>query len=655
MASGQQPRRLDRTRKLDPDLTRRLSREQLMRSLPPASSLHGDLDEEPAVEQDLDPWKVVLPQRMENRQELTLLSLPDNPEGVIGEGGQALIYAYVQRELGREVAVKTLKPGRRSAEAIGNLIREACVTARLEHPNIVPVHYLHLPAHMEDAPYWVMKRIVGKGLTAHLPGGEDPWPSKRLLETFRRILDAVAFAHSRGIVHRDLKPDNVLVGRFGEVQVTDWGLAVAINEEGVRGAVPCMEAGEGQGSAAASRDDAGTDLTPEIAALNRRVRSGTIGATPRETAGGRAGTPAYMAPEQLDTSAESIDERTDVFLLGGILYSMLTGEPPHHFSQASGERGPRRRCDEITSCSTILDPVPRRKELGITADTDGLPESALPSLGTLVMKALSPESSKRFQRVDALAAALDAWEAQSASEELCARAEERLEAAGKTRRRQAAIYAEALALADAALERVKTNERAKRLREVSATRLAAIQRRSSRRLIAAAAAIALVFVVGIIGYQRTRAQRSRAVSAEQQALGERDRALAAEKQARTAQVAEAEQRKTAQDALAKSEYESYCNAIALAAQKIEAGDTGQGQRILWKTPRKLRHWEWGRLMSLCHPELVAFDESERSHYGRLGAFSHAGGRVAIIGGKGVDVWDALTDLFQPIWHKRASS
>ena len=133
---------------------------------------------------------VAVPRRMSGAQEWVLLPLPDAPEGVIGRGGQGVVYSYVQRELGREVAVKRLRADRWSYGAIEDLVREACVTARLEHPNIVPVHYLHLPEHDGDAPYWVMKRIRGHELTEHLPGGTDPWPFDRLLDVFRRILDA---------------------------------------------------------------------------------------------------------------------------------------------------------------------------------------------------------------------------------------------------------------------------------------------------------------------------------------------------------------------------------------------------------------------------------------------------------------------------------
>ena len=241
---------------LDTDLRARLSPDMLTQSLRPltnaeeatlaesqlassgqadATSDLADLETQAPQDQGAAPKRMGLPTRMEDWGELLLLPRPDDPNGVIGLGGQGVVYAYVQRELGREVAVKTVRPDRCSYAAVENLVREACVTARLEHPSIVPVHSLHLADSEGDLPYWVMKRIRGQTLSQHLPSGPEPWGVDRLLEVFTRVLDAVALAHSRGVAHRDLKPDNVLVGEFGEVQVVDWGLAVAMNEEGARG------------------------------------------------------------------------------------------------------------------------------------------------------------------------------------------------------------------------------------------------------------------------------------------------------------------------------------------------------------------------------------------------------------------------------------
>jgi len=519
---------------LDSDLGRRLNQETILRSLRPIDpeGMTRVQPDDPATtkqreappgpqQRDGEIARVALPRRMGNWQELSLLPLPDNPAGVIGQGGQAVIFSYVQRELGRGVAVKALRPERRDYRYVEDLVREACVTARLEHPNIVPVHYLHLPEHDHDAPYWVMKRIHGQALTAHLPGGQNPWPIDRLLDVFRRILDAVAFAHSRGIVHRDLKPDNVLVGAFGEVQVTDWGLAVAITEAGAEGANPVEDADAVEGiDEPSSQVVAGPEeqqLSADIAKLNDDVRSGRLGALLKSHAGGRAGTPAYMAPEQLDRTADLIDERTDVFLLGGILYAMLTGEPPHSLRRSDAKDEATEMYRAIRSCSTIVSPEERRGAKGWEERPEGLSSIAAQGLSAIVMHALSPGPSDRHESVEALGRALDEWESQSASAELTAQAQERLEQVESARRSSARAYAEVIALTAAALERVETNEQARQLRDHASSALTTIQRRSARRLWTAVAAIALVFIVGAIGYWRTRLQREKAV---QHAAGE---------------------------------------------------------------------------------------------------------------------------------------
>ncbi|HUS32601.1 MAG TPA: serine/threonine-protein kinase, partial [Kofleriaceae bacterium] len=175
-----------------------------------------------------------------------------------------------------EVAVKTLRSDA-TDEAAPRLLREAWITGALEHPNIVPVH--DLGSDERGRPLLVLKRIEG-----------EPWhPKSRDLEdnlaTLMQVCHAIAFAHSRGIVHRDLKPDNIMIGRFGEVYVLDWGIAVATKDDG-SGRLP-------------------------LAAESREV----------------AGTLAYMAPEMLGGAA--VTEQTDVFLLGAILYEIIEGRPPH--------------------------------------------------------------------------------------------------------------------------------------------------------------------------------------------------------------------------------------------------------------------------------------------------------------------------------------
>jgi tetratricopeptide (TPR) repeat protein len=200
-----------------------------------------------------------------------------------------IVYAARDTILGRDVAIKTLLLDRADAEAVRRFEDEARVTARLPHPAIPPVHALGtLPG---GRPFLAMKLIRGRTLAELLKERPSPADLPRFVGIFEAVCQGVAFAHSQGVVHRDLKPSNVMVGAFGEVQVMDWGIAKV------------CQAGTADGSGGAS---APTDQT------------GTHGAI---------GTPAYMAPEQ--ARGEPVGPRADVFALGGLLATILTGEPPH--------------------------------------------------------------------------------------------------------------------------------------------------------------------------------------------------------------------------------------------------------------------------------------------------------------------------------------
>jgi serine/threonine-protein kinase len=213
-------------------------------------------------------------------------------ERTLGEGGFGLVRLATQVSLGRKVAVKCLREGAASSEGAVQLLREAWITGALEHPNVVPVHDLGVDA--EGAPYIILKRIEGREWTTFLADGEAVRarfgavdPLEWNLRTLMQVCSAVHFAHSRGIVHRDLKPDNVMIGAFGEVCLLDWGIAVSTRDDGT-GRFP---------------------LAAEATEL--------------------AGTPAYMAPEMLGEAPSRITERTDVYLLGAMLFELIAGRPPH--------------------------------------------------------------------------------------------------------------------------------------------------------------------------------------------------------------------------------------------------------------------------------------------------------------------------------------
>jgi serine/threonine-protein kinase len=279
--------------------------------------------------------------------------------GLVAEGGMAKILRRFDRAIQREVAVKCIEAPTEHEQM--RFIEEAQITGQLEHPNIVPIHDIAL-RDSGEAESFSMKLIEGDTLHALLSVYSDgEGPSDRelepLLQIFLKVCDAVAFAHSRGVIHRDLKPHNIMVGSFGQVYVMDWGLAKLV--EGAR-------ASEGAGRDAWRRAD--ND--------QRRV---SLSMSPRKEQRGEVyGTPAYMAMEQAFGDVDSIDERTDVFGLGGILYEILTQHPPH------------------TSTQTIISgqiPDPRTM----------VPGRALPArLCEIAMKALQADQNDRYPSVSAL-------------------------------------------------------------------------------------------------------------------------------------------------------------------------------------------------------------------------------------------------------------
>lgn len=205
----------------------------------------------------------------------------------IGHGGMGHVHPAMDRNLLRDVAMKRLnKEYAGTAYFSDAFIAEAQINGQLEHPNIVPVHELAIDPN--GVPYFTMKLVQGNSF--------DRWLSSRPvgsverieggIEILLKICDAIAYAHHRGVVHRDLKPENVMVGDFGQVYVMDWGLAKLIHAEPASG---------------------------ERAMMN---------------APGPVGTPGFMSPEQARGNPADIDERSDVFGVGAMLFFVLSGHPP---------------------------------------------------------------------------------------------------------------------------------------------------------------------------------------------------------------------------------------------------------------------------------------------------------------------------------------
>ncbi len=228
---------------------------------------------------------------------------------LLGRGGMGEVRGYVDKLIGREVAVKSLASDTGTEGSATRFLREACIQGQLEHPAIVPVH--DVGAAPDGRPCFTMRRIRGltlervlHGLRTGDAGVSARFSRRKLLTELGNVCLAIDFAHSRGVVHRDLKPSNIMLGDFGEVYVLDWGVAKAT---GITDAPSSMRAAR----------DPGTSGRVSIASGSHTEHGAVLG------------TVGYMAPEQILKGADAVDRRADVYALGAILFECLTLVPLH--------------------------------------------------------------------------------------------------------------------------------------------------------------------------------------------------------------------------------------------------------------------------------------------------------------------------------------
>jgi serine/threonine-protein kinase len=291
-------------------------------------------------------------------------------EGPVARGGLGEIWLAQDEELWRQVALKHLQEACvRDADACRRFVLEAEITGRLEHPGVVPVYGLVHDG--KGRPCYAMRFIHGQTLrdaieqfhaadASQQDAGERTVAFQKLLRSFLAVCQVIAYAHSRGIIHRDVKPGNIMLGKYGETLVVDWGLAKPI----------------------AAPKDAETDPTETL------VSPVSAASVEQSIMGFVKGSPAYMSAEQAEGQWDTVGVAADVYGLGATLYHLLTGRPPFSGDLPS-VLGKVKRGDFQS---------PRRLNREVSA-----------ALEAICLKAMSLRPTDRYQNALDLAVDVEHW------------------------------------------------------------------------------------------------------------------------------------------------------------------------------------------------------------------------------------------------------
>ncbi len=346
------------------------------------------VDLDPAVSLGVDEDSAVLPSELMDRLRA------QGPHGtryrMVGEvarGGMGVVFKVYDDDLRRTLAMKVVldrnQTSSREAPAVdvktlGRFLEEAQVTGQLDHPGILPVHELGLAS--DGRVYFTMRLVKGVDLRTiyeYVHAGKDGWNQTRALGVLLKVCEAMSYAHDKGVIHRDLKPANVMVGKFGEVYVMDWGLARVFGRE--------------------DKHDLRIRPQPVSTQSVHTDRRGTREETPDSPLitmdGDVVGTPVYMPPEQARGRLEQVGPRSDVYSLGAMLYHLLTGQMPFVPTGA--------RASQHSILMRLLEgpPKPLHEVAPLTP----------PELAAICEKAMAREPAQRYADTQALGEDLRAY------------------------------------------------------------------------------------------------------------------------------------------------------------------------------------------------------------------------------------------------------
>lgn len=361
--------------------------------------IHNDTHEPPDTQDIADKETESLRLDDAHSAESAFTETPNNPEianplqiedenhelkGELGRGAMGIVFLAQEKKLGRKVAFKQIRPEAAAEhELMMRFLREAQITAQLDHPAIIPVHALIKG--FKGLPGYTMKVVDGVTLDVliretkkHATEGVPPLPDSHKLSTrlehFLKVCNAMAYAHTKGVLHRDLKPKNILLGQFGEVYVVDWGLARLMY----------------------SKEDAAEDgihLHHHGDYKSVKTQVGTL-----------MGTPQYMSPEQAQGLIHEMDGRSDLFSLGAILYELVYLE-------------------KALQGANLLEVVNKLIRGDLREAPDRSPYERLPQgLPAIIRKATASDKNERYESVkqfsDALHSCMHGWGSFGSSDSL---------------------------------------------------------------------------------------------------------------------------------------------------------------------------------------------------------------------------------------------